>query len=135
LLIKGEKNEWEHYMPRVLVVEDEQNIRFLVAIVLQQKGYEVVEAESGPEALEILNQDDRFDAILSDLRMPKMDALMYIEALKREVPRIPVIIMSAHTTSAWAKEAVQQGVACLQKPFTRQQLVDILQNMTSTPHM
>jgi len=134
LRIKGE-NDWEHYMPRVLVVEDEQNIRFLVAIVLQQKGYEVVEAESGPEALGILNQDDRFDAILSDLRMPKMDALMYIEALKREVPSIPVIIMSAHTTSAWAKEAVQQGVACLQKPFTRQQLVDILQHMTSTPHM
>jgi CheY-like chemotaxis protein len=122
-------------MPRVLVVEDEQNIRFLVAIVLQQKGYEVVEAESGPEALAILEQDGKFDAILSDLRMPKMDALMYIEALKREVPRIPVIIMSAHTTSAWAKEALKQGVACLPKPFTRQQLVDILQNMTNTQQM
>ena len=122
-------------MPRVLVVEDEQNIRFLVAIVLQQKGYEVVEAETGPEALEILKQDGGFDAILSDLRMPKMDAIMYIEELKREVPRIPVIIMSAHTTSAWAKEAVKDGVACLQKPFTRQQLVDVLQTMTSRPHM
>jgi DNA-binding NtrC family response regulator len=111
-------------MPRILVVEDEDHIRLLVTSILWQKGYDVVEATTGREALSMLREESNFDAIITDLRMPKTDVLYYIDLLKHEFPSIPLIIMSAHITSSWAKDAVKQGAACMVKPFTRQQLLD-----------
>src|SRR5687768_2529997 len=119
-------------MPRVLVVEDEDHIRLLVTTVLQQKGYDVIEAGGGLEAFSILRQGDDFDAIITDLRMPKTDVLNYIGELKREFSHIPLIIMSAHITSAWAADAVRQGVACVVKPFTQKQLIDCLEQVLNT---
>src|SRR5687767_14588840 len=111
-------------MPRILVVDDDDHIRLLVTSVLWQKGYDAVEATTGREALSLLREESNFDAIITDLRMPKTDVLHYIDLLKHEFPSIPLIIMSAHISSAWAKDAVEQGTACVMKPFSRQQLLD-----------
>src|SRR5215213_11172484 len=111
-------------MPRILVVEDEAPIRFLVVTLLTQKGYDVVEASSGVETFAILKRDSQFDAIVTDLRLPKTDVLNYIDQLKQEFAHIPLMIMSAHVTSAWAVDAVRQSSAYVAKPFTRQQFVE-----------
>src|SRR5829696_5783617 len=111
-------------MSRILVVEDDALIRRFVTLVLEQKSHEVVEAVSGGEALAILRRDHHFDLILTDLRLPKTDVLNYMDQLRQEFAYIPVILMSAHITSAWAVDAVQQAVAYVVKPFTRQQLLE-----------
>jgi CheY-like chemotaxis protein len=127
----GSKNEEgrEFAMPRILVVEDELNIRLLVVTLLQQKSYEVVEAGSGLEAFTILRRDSNFNVIITDLRLPKTDVLNYIDQLKQEFSHIPLMIMSAHITSAWAADAVRQSVAFVAKPFTRQQFVDCVEHV------
>jgi two-component system, cell cycle sensor histidine kinase and response regulator CckA len=111
-------------MPRVLLVEDENHIRLLVHTILKHKGYQVVEATNGADALAVLRRDDHFDAVLTDLRMPKMDGRMFLKELKRHYKHIPVVVISAYASADWATDAVNESYACLRKPFTHDQLVD-----------
>jgi CheY-like chemotaxis protein len=111
-------------MPRILIVEDSQDIRFIVREILQRKGYTTVEAENGLEALETLERDSQVDLIISDIRMAKMNGLELLGELKQRYPHIPAIILSVHTVPEWIDEAMQKGaVSYLIKPFTPAQLL------------
>lgn len=111
-------------MPRILIVEDSQDIRFIIREILKRKGYQSVEAENGLKALEVLEGDRQFDLIISDLRMAKMGGLELLGELQSRFPGIPTIILSVHTVPEWIDEAMQKGaVSYLTKPFTPDQLV------------
>ncbi|WP_443748490.1 response regulator transcription factor [Asticcacaulis solisilvae] len=104
---------------RVLVVEDETDIRELLEIVLMSRGYKVATAENGRVGLEVMA---RFapQLILLDLAMPELDGLGFLDA-KRQVPDardIPVIVLSARDKNTDGVTAVEMGAsAFITKPF------------------
>ncbi|HET8539057.1 MAG TPA: sigma-54 dependent transcriptional regulator [Anaeromyxobacter sp.] len=107
---------------RVLVVDDEKLIRWSVAERLQRSGYDVVSAESGEQALELLSAAPP-DLMLLDVRLPGIDG---VETLQRALaihPELAVLMMSAHSTVDVAVEAMKRGaVDFLVKPFPFQAL-------------
>jgi two-component system response regulator FlrC len=117
-------------MTRILVVEDDSNTRYLIKQNLQQIGYEVVEAENGLQALEILREDVTFQAILSDIQMDGMDGLTLLQHLRSDYPHIPVMMLSVYGRMDWVDQAMAAGATCyLLKPFTHQQLIDIVRDV------
>lgn len=111
---------------RILVVDDEKNIRLTVTQALQTSGYEVSSAINGQEALQKLNESD-FSLILLDLKMPGMDGFEVLQRVVDMRPDIRVIIISAYGTVENAVEAIKLGaVDFIQKPFTPRELREIV---------
>jgi CheY-like chemotaxis protein len=122
-------------MARILVVEDDLESRLLVAIILQRAGYETREAEDGTEALEILDDDPLIDLVVSDVLMPSMDGLQFLEQVRRFCPSLPVVMFSAHLRPEWVERAMRKGASCyLLKPFTREQLITVVADILSFRH-
>jgi CheY-like chemotaxis protein len=122
-------------MARILIVEDDRNSRFLMTQILGRIGYEVVEADNGLSALDILKRDQRFDLIMSDIRMAKMDGLSLLRNLNETYPTIPVMMLSVHARAEWVAEVLRRGAtAYLQKPFTKDQLVEAVQDIAPLHH-
>src|SRR6202789_4721699 len=95
-------------MRRVLVVDDEENIRLVLRTLLKKHGYDVELANSGEAALAALDAFDP-DVILTDVRMPRMGGLDLLAALKTRQHPATVIVMSAYGNMALAIEARQAG--------------------------
>lgn len=104
----------------VLLVEDEVQVRRLAASVLRQRGYEVIEASGGPEALELARRHPgRIDVLLTDLVMPQMPGFEVARALKGMRPALKVLYMSGYTDDdRFRQEAGREALAFLAKPFT-----------------
>lgn len=102
---------------RILVVEDEVLIRMLVVDELRDADYDVVEAGSADEALELLGTLAPVDLIISDVRMPgSIDGLGLLAAVKAKCPRMPFIVTSGHIEPSLA---IQKGAdQFLPKPFS-----------------
>lgn len=120
--------------PRVLVVEDDDAFRRVVANVLEQAGYEVCEASNGGDLLEMVDAEATregvdlrpFSAIVTDVRMPGISGYEALELLRRGPWRhTPVIVMTAFgDASAHARGQRLGAVAVLDKPFDAQRLAD-----------
>lgn len=80
---------------RVLVVDDEELVRSMLARYLERKGFDVVSAADGREALELFRERN-FDLVLSDVRMPGLDGIGLLKALKEINPRVPVVLISGY---------------------------------------
>ena len=99
-----------------LVVDDEATVRLYVKAVLQQHGFETIEAADGIEALHLLrNVAAGVDLLLSDVRMPNMDGIALARAIRAEFPAIPLILVSGYCSR---KEAPDLDVHFIPKPFT-----------------
>ena len=111
---------------RVLVVDDEETIRVLLSEIFKSQGYEAETAENGEKALqEVTNK--RFDLIVTDYLMPKMDGLELTRKLKTINPSIPILVF---TSNGPEKELLESGaLACLRKPLSIYQLQMISQNI------
>jgi CheY-like chemotaxis protein len=111
-------------LPHVLVVDDEPDMLDNVARILRRGRYECVTAGSAEEAITLF-QRRRPDLILTDLRMPGMDGLALLRAVRQHVPPTPVVIFTAYASEATAQEALTAGAsAFLPKPFTGAQLLE-----------
>lgn len=103
--------------PRILVVDDEQAVRDLLAKTLTMADYDVDAAPDGASAIERLRAVE-YDLLITDLKMPGMDGLSVIREARRTAPDLPVIIITGYSTEASAIEAINLGVAgYLTKPF------------------
>jgi len=112
-------------MPRILVVEDDDSSRSLVARILERLGYATAQATNGQTALNILRQDSAFDLIVSDVRMSPMDGLHLLTEVKNGYSTIPVLLISVHGRPEWIAEALDNGASgFLVKPFVKDQLAD-----------
>ncbi len=108
--------------PRILVVDDEKLIRWSVGERLQRDGYEVLSAETGEEALELVAANAP-DVMLLDVRLPGIDGLATLQRALALHPDVSVLMMSAHSTVDIAVEAMKHGaVDFLVKPFPFQSL-------------
>ncbi|GAO03733.1 sigma-54 dependent transcriptional regulator [Anaeromyxobacter sp. PSR-1] len=107
---------------RILVVDDEKLIRWSVAERLQRGGYEVLSAESGEQALEMVAATPP-DVMLLDVRLPGIDGVQTLQRALSLHPEVAVLMMSAHSTVDIAVEAMKHGaIDFLVKPFPFQQL-------------
>ncbi|HET9554178.1 MAG TPA: sigma-54 dependent transcriptional regulator [Anaeromyxobacteraceae bacterium] len=108
---------------RVLVVDDQRNMRATTAIVLRQAGHVVEEAEDGAAAVQRL-QAGGFDVVLTDLRMPGVDGMAVLRASRQLAPETEVIVMTAYGTIESAVEAIRRGAYdFLAKPFKEDELL------------
>ena len=111
---------------RVLVVDDEQNLRKVLAATLVREGYEVQVASDGEEALAALDRDGA-DVVVTDLVMPKMDGLSLLRRVVAEHPDVPVIVVTAHGRIDRAVEAMKAGAFdFVAKPFETVELKAII---------
>jgi two-component system, NtrC family, response regulator HydG len=107
---------------RVLVVDDQRNMRVTTAIVLRQAGFEVAEAEGGAAALERIAAEP-FDVVLTDLRMGDVDGMDVLRGALEISPSVQVIVMTAFGSIESAVEAVRRGAYdYLTKPFKEEEL-------------
>jgi response regulator RpfG family c-di-GMP phosphodiesterase len=121
--------------PRVLVVDDEANIRQLVLLILNRKGYAVVAAENGRAALGRL-QHEAFDLVITDLQMPEMSGAALLEECRTAYPETDVIVLTAHGTIQSAVEAMKRGaVDFVTKPFDIGDLVQKVDNCLARRRM
>jgi two-component system response regulator HydG len=108
---------------KILVVDDQRNMRTTTAILLRQAGHAVEEAEDAAAAAQRM-QGESFDVVLTDLRMPGGDGMAVLEAARRLSPETQVIIMTAFGTIDSAVEAMRAGASdYLAKPFREEELL------------
>jgi CheY-like chemotaxis protein len=108
----------------ILLVEDDSNLRALIARVLKSRGYTVHVADSGVEALVIASDPAMLlDAVLTDVVMPRMNGRELVEKLLESRPEMGSLLMSGYTDDDVLRRGVLHGeTAFLQKPFTPDQL-------------
>lgn len=119
------------YGKRVLVVEDDQDVRIVMCLILSEAGYNVYEACDGLEALEALKKR-RYDAVLTDYHMPRMDGLELLDLVQAMWPETPVIVASSDrllTERAW-DSLLAPAYAVLAKPFDSSNLLDSVRSAT-----
>ncbi len=110
-------------MDTILVVDDEANYLTVMQALLEAADYEALTALSGPEALKVAAQSD-LDAVLTDMKMPKMSGIELMDELKRLYPDIPVIIMTAYGTVEKAVQAMKKGAFdYILKPFKNEEIL------------
>ena len=108
---------------RVLVVDDEPNMRKVLCALLERSGYEVLSAGDGREAQKCL-QRGGIDVVMTDIRMPRMNGLELLAWCSTEVPDLPVIVITAHGTIDTAVQAMKDGAFdFVTKPFDSGQLI------------
>jgi two-component system cell cycle response regulator CpdR len=107
-------------MARILIAEDEESIRNLVARALRQDGHEVLTANDGAEALDVLvREKGAFELLLTDIRMPVMDGIALALAAARDHPDLTILLMTGYADQrerAHGLDALIHDV--LTKPFT-----------------
>ena len=106
-------------MARILIAEDEEPVRLLLARALAEDGYEVLTAADGAEALDVLQREGgRFDLLLTDIKMPVMDGLALALATARDFPTLPILLMTGYADQrerAFGLEALIRDI--IAKPF------------------
>jgi two-component system response regulator PilR (NtrC family) len=113
---------------KILVVDDEQSLRDVLSIMLKRAGYAVTSAMDGEEAIELLHKEI-FDLVITDLRMPKIDGMDVLKAVKSASPETVVLIITAFATADSAVEAMKQGAYdYLTKPFQVDEVQLIIRN-------
>ena len=109
---------------RILIVDDEEAIREIVASMLSMAGYRCQQAGSGVEALAILQSGEEFELMLSDLMMAELDGIGLLERTKEKYPDMPVVMVTAVHDISVALAALRNGAYdYLLKPFEREQLL------------
>jgi two-component system, NtrC family, response regulator AtoC len=122
-------------MNKILVVDDELNMRLVLKTLLNKEGYDVATASDGLEALKILKSGD-VEVVVTDLKMPKLDGMGLLEKITREYPSTPVIIITAHGTIATAVNALKKGAFdYITKPFERDELKNVVYKAIKTQQL
>lgn len=115
---------------KLLIVDDDPGMRFMLRLIFEQAGFEVLEAEHGGAALERL-KESRPDVVVTDLMMPVMDGLRLIRHLRSvsNTATIPIVVVSANPNGS---EATRVADAAVPKPFLPADLVQTVKSLLQT---
>lgn len=120
---------------RILIVDDEKNMRRILEALLTKEGYEVAEAADGESALAWL-KGNTCHAIITDLMMPGMDGLILMERILKDHPGLPIIIITAHGTIETAVDAMKKGAFdYITKPFEQEEMKTIIYKAVKTQEL
>ncbi len=113
---------------RILVVDDEAEIRRSVRMILEYEGYDVQEASSGPEGLALIEKEPP-DLVFLDIKMPGVDGLEVLQKVKQTNETLPVVIISGHGTVSTAVEATKLGAFdFIEKPLASERVLVTIKN-------
>lgn len=108
---------------KILVVDDEDIVRTSCNRALTPEGYEVKMARNGSDGIRMIGEE-KFDIVLTDLKMPDMDGIEVLKRIKQEWPEIEVIIITGYQTVDTAVKAIKLGAYdYIEKPFTPDALI------------
>lgn len=114
---------------KILIVDDNDQMCSLLADILELFDYQAQQAKDGEEALSKLRQD-RFDLVITDLRMPKMSGTELLKMIKRDQPHLPVVVVSGFTPGNTQNLIIgEQADGFLNKPFTVEQIEKMLSDL------
>ncbi len=117
---------------QVLIVDDEPNLRKILAAQLSRDGYDVMTAEDGEQGLQML-REHHIDLVVTDLKMPKVDGMTLLREALRLDPELPVVMITAHGTVDTAVEALKTGAFdYLTKPFDKDEVRQIVAKALKT---
>ena len=118
------------YAHHILIVDDELEATAMLSKFLTSRGYGTQTAANGSDALELV-LTDRYDVVMTDLRMPGMDGADFLARIRVERPALPVIVMTGHTTfdpddSLWTQAGI---TSVLNKPLNLREVSEILRRL------
>ncbi|MCX6257599.1 MAG: sigma-54 dependent transcriptional regulator [Bacteroidia bacterium] len=115
-------------MSRILVIDDELSIRNTLKRILEYENYEVTLAQEGSEGLQLI-ENNKFDIVLCDIKMPKMDGIEVLEKIMILNPEMPVVMISGHGTIETAVDAIRKGAYdFIEKPPDLNRLLITIRN-------
>jgi DNA-binding response OmpR family regulator len=115
-------------MPRVLIIDDQKDVRAMVAIVLRVNHFEVAEADTGAAGLKVFAEKP-FDAAIVDIFLGDVSGVDVIAALRERAPGLPIVAVSGMTALDFVEQSPHlANVICLQKPFRPNDLLQALRN-------
>ena len=125
---------------RILVIDDQSQVRTAISLALRAKGFDIVTAENGHAGLRTFRAS-RFDLVIADIFMPEMDGVKLIKALRERNPNLPVIAVSGVHLRGSERTALDlfplahdlSDVVCLQKPFGPAELLRAIAHATEKP--
>lgn len=110
-------------MPRILVMDDQADVRAVVTLALRVKGFEVVGVDSGPAGLKAF-EESKFDLAIVDIFLGGMNGADVIRILRERAPKLPIVAISGLTALDFLAASPElSNVACLQKPFRPTELL------------
>lgn len=124
-----EENEELYGSETILIVDDEPALVFLAEEILSSFGYKTFTALSAIEALDILDEEQNIDFLLSDIVMPEMDGYVLAEKVKEKYPHIIIQFASGYNAVADAKNSMNENVDVVNKPYSAQELVKKIRNL------
>jgi NtrC-family two-component system response regulator AlgB len=114
-------------MAKILIVDDDKNIRSSLSAFFESSKHQVASAASAQQALALLAEQEGFDLVLSDYRMAETNGLKLLQQIKRELPNLPVILMTAYATVENAVTALKTGATdYVTKPFNLDQIQHVV---------
>lgn len=120
---------------KIMVVDDEQNIRDVIKLQLGMAGFHILEAENGEQAIKLMRQDDNFISvglILCDIRMPKVNGIEVVDYLKQEAPGIPIVVITGYPDTELAVSLLKKGVKdYLVKPIEKEKLLQMVESIVA----
>ena len=110
-------------MPRILVIDDQSDVRAMISIVLRINHFDIVEAASGAAGLKEF-ENSRFDLVIVDIFLQGMNGFDIITVMRERIPDLPIVAISGMTTLDFLSASPElSNVICLQKPFRPNELV------------
>lgn len=113
---------------KILIIEDDQDIRYILRHQLEQSGYQVIEASDGQEGIDLMKKGSNLlqvGLIITDIRMPKVNGVEAVEYLQANVPSVPIMVVTGYPDTKLAVNMLQKGVkGFIVKPIEKKALVE-----------
>jgi len=116
----------------ILIADDSESIRAVVGFALREAGYDVIVANDGQHALDLLNQNDQVSLIVSDLNMPVKDGITFLKDVRSldKFKYLPFIILTTESQETKKMEAKQSGATgWIIKPFVKEKLIAVIKKV------
>ena len=122
---------------RILIIEDEVDIRDILKLQLESGGHQVIEASNGEEGIELMKKGSNLlqvGLIITDIRMPKVNGVEAIDYIKTNAPSIPIMVITGYPDTELAVNLLQRGVKdYLVKPVDKETLLSKVSAILSAP--
>lgn len=116
-------------MVRIMIIEDDKEMRSLLKDFLEEEGFETDSASNGVDALRMLSKD-YFDLVITDIRMPGLTGLDILPRIRRLKPEIPIIVMTAYGSDDVRRRSLERGATIyLEKPIHLSKLRAVIREM------
>jgi DNA-binding response OmpR family regulator len=126
---QGESFENGAPMVRIMIIEDDEEMRSLLKDFFEEEGFETDSASNGVDALQALSKD-HFDLVITDVRMPGLTGLDILPRIRRLKPEIPVIVMTSYGSDDVRRRSLERGATIyLEKPIYLSQLRPVIREM------